>query len=216
MPKPPKSKFIRDGQPAADRRPVVLLTGFGPFPGVAENVTGRLIAAVARRTRITFQDYRICTSVFRTEWQTVPKRVEVLFRSHQPVLALHFGVAQGAEGFRLETQGANICRSAEDAAGCMPIAPELVLDGARAYAATLAVEGIARRLEASGFPVSISDDAGGYLCNAVLYHALHTVAVSGWPCKVGFVHIPPDLSRPPLSFEAAVAGSLEIIRCGLE
>jgi pyroglutamyl-peptidase len=201
MPNPPKSKSIRAYQPDVDLRPVALLTGFGPFPGVAENVTGRLIAAVARPARIAFPGYVFNTRVLPTEWQAAPKRVEVLFRSLKPVLALHFGVSKEANGFRLETQGLNICRGSEDAAGCMPLAPELVADGASAYAATLAVERIARRLAASGFPVSISDDAGGYLCNAVLYHALHTVAVSGHPCRVGFVHIsaaPNYPSRPPL------------------
>lgn len=221
MPQKPKTHNHNIGHRPAGRRPTnlrptILLTGFGPFPGVEENISGRLIVTLAKQARAEFPDYRIRSSVLPTEWHTAPKRVTALFQNHLPVLALHFGVTKEANGFRLETRGLNICRGSEDAAGCMPLSPELVAEGARAHAATLPVVSIARHLEARGFPVSISDDAGGYLCNAVLYHALQTVAVSGRPCRVGFVHIPPDLSRPPLSFEAAVAGSLEIIRCGLE
>jgi pyroglutamyl-peptidase len=226
MPQKPKSNNRRTGHRPADRRPTnlrpkilrptILLTGFGPFPGIAENISGRLIVTLAKQARAAFPDYRIHSSVLPTEWHTAPKRVTALFQNHLPVLALHFGVTKEANGFRLETQGLNLCRSAEDAAGRLPLAPKLVADGEPAYAATLAVETVAQRLQSQGWPVSISDDAGGYLCNAVFFQALHTAAASGLRCRVGFIHIPPDLSRPPLTFEAAVAGSLEIIRCGLE
>jgi pyroglutamyl-peptidase len=216
MPQTPRFKSQHSNPVAADHRPVVLLTGFGPFPGMPENVTGQIVGAVARQARKEFPVHQFHIRTLATEWRAAPKRVDALFRKYQPVLALHFGVAQGADGFRLETQGLNVCRPAEDAAGCMPRAAELVAEGADAYAATLPVKAIALRLRSKGYPVSISDDAGGYLCNAVLYHALHTVAATGCPCKVGFVHIPPDLSGPPLTFDAAVAGSLEIVRCMLE
>ena len=64
-------------------------------------------------------------------------------------------------------------------------------------------------------PVSLSNDAGGYLCNAVLYHALHAIGSAGHPCRAGFIHLPVDLSQPPLTFDDAIAGALEIIRVSL-
>jgi len=41
----------------------------------------------------------------------------------------------------------------------------------------------------AGIPVSMSDDAGLYVCNSLFYYTLHEVPE---PVKVGFVHVPPD------------------------
>jgi pyroglutamyl-peptidase len=138
-----------------------------------------------------------------------------LFQDLRPVLALHFGVAADARGFRIETEGRNVCRNAVDAAGLPPLSPILVDGAPDTYSAGLPISRIVQRLSDLGLPVSISNDAGRYLCNAVLYHALHTLAETKRSCRVGFVHIPADLSGPPLSFEAAVMGGLEMIRASL-
>ena len=198
-----------------DRRPVVLLTGFGPFPGVAENVTGRLVPELAREARLLFPGHRFETDVLATEWQTAPQRLTVVLSELKPELALLFGVAKDARGFRIETEAVNSCRAAPDAAGLPPLAPVLVHGAANAYSTTLPTDAIVRRLRSLGLPVSISNDAGGYLCNAALYHALHTNRSAGHSCRVGFIHIPDDLSKPPLTFADVVAGALEIIRVSL-
>jgi pyroglutamyl-peptidase len=84
------------------------------------------------------------------------------------------------------------------------------------YAVTIAAKSIAAGLESNGYTVSLSDDAGGYLCNAILYHSLALAEESGGTCRVGFVHIPADLSNPPLTLPEAVAGALEIVKFALE
>ncbi len=198
-----------------DRRPVALLTGFGPFPGVAENVTGRLVAEVARQARLLFPGYRFETDVLPTEWQTAPQRLVALLQDLKPELALLFGVAKDARGFRIETEAANSCWASPDAAGLTPLAPVLVHGAVAAYSTTLPTDSIVRRLKSLGVPVSISNDAGGYLCNAALYHALHAIESAGHPCRAGFIHIPDDLSKPPLTLKDAIAGALEIIGVSL-
>jgi pyrrolidone-carboxylate peptidase len=67
----------------------------------------------------------------------------------------------------------------------------------------------------------VSRDAGGYLCNATLYHSLGC-ARERPGCRVGFIHIPAILGRPgaanrgrvggrTLTREQAHAGGLEIL-----
>lgn len=191
--------------------PTILLTGFGPFPGVPSNVSGRLVKALARRARVAFPCHHVVCAVFRTEWRNAPVRVSALIAAHRPVLALHFGVASGSQTLRIERQAANACRCAPDAAGLPPVAPLLFADGEAFRAVSIPVDAVYQRLAARNLPVSISDDAGGYLCNAVLYHALaHEVDRQG-PGRVGFIHLPGDLSSPPLTFSVALDASLEII-----
>lgn len=198
------------------RRPVVLLTGFGPFPGVAENATGRLVPELARQARLLFPGHRFETDVLPTQWQTAPQRLTALLRTLQPDLVLLFGVAKDAPGFRIETEAVNLCRASPDAAGLPPLAPVLVHGAANAYSTTLPTDAIVRRLKSLGLPVSLSNDAGGYLCNAALYHALHAIGSAGHPCRAGFIHIPDDLSKPPLTLKDAIAGALEIIGVSLD
>lgn len=195
---------------------VVLLTGFGPFPGMPENISARLVRTVSQRARSEIRPHRFHASILPTEWHAAPQRVAALIARLRPKVALHFGVAKDAHGFRIETQGRNACRMTVDAVGRMPSAEHLIADAPPAYACELPFEKIVNRLTELRLPVATSDDAGGYLCNSVLYHSLHTGPQSEAPLRAGFVHIPSALVEPGLSFEQAVMGSLEIIRIALD
>jgi pyroglutamyl-peptidase len=195
----------------------VVLTGFGPFPGVPDNATARLVPELARRSAAAFPAHTFHHDVLETAWSAAPERAAHLIAAHRPVLALHFGVARDAGGFRIERTAQNLCRVAADVTGCLPSNRLLDCSGPEARVARLDTAALAARLCARGYPVLISDDAGGYLCNAVLYRSLAAAdALGPAVCSSGFIHIPADLSGPPLTFLDAVEGSLEIIRACLE
>jgi pyroglutamyl-peptidase len=198
-------------------RRTILLTGFGPFPGVEENASSKLVPALAATAREAFAEHAFLSEILDTAWDSAPARVAALLAHHKPHLALHFGVAREAQGFRLERLALNACRVAADATGALPSHAALSLDGPICRASHLDTAALAARLEGRGYPVSLSDDAGAYLCNAVLYHSLAAAEALGrGACRSGFVHIPADLSGPPLAFQDALEGSLEIIRACLE
>ena len=157
---------------AARNRPVILLTGFGPFPGMPENISGALVTALAVEAARAFPQFDVRFEILATEWAQAPARVIELIAELSPVLSLHFGVAKSATDIRFESCAANQCHAAEDAAGLQPLSNILVSDGDDVHAATIPVSAVYQKLAANGFPVSISDDAGGYLCNAVLYHSV--------------------------------------------
>jgi len=198
-----------------ERRSTVLLTGFGPFPGVPVNASAVLVRRVARRARAAFPNVRVTAAILPTEWERAPRLVAKLHERHRPALALHFGVAAASKCIRLETEARNFRRDTVDAAGALPCDPRISADGPAARLSSIAVARVAAALTAKGFPSSISEDAGGYLCNAVLYHSL-ALAEARDGCQVGFVHIPSDLSEPPLRVEDATAAALEIIKIALE
>jgi pyroglutamyl-peptidase len=81
---------------------------------------------------------------------------------------------------------------------------------------TLPARLIVERLTGLGLPAELSDDAGAYLCNAVLFHGLLLSERETARCATGFIHIPThiaDTSRGPgLDWDGAVAGGIEIIR----
>lgn len=202
---------------APSPRPVrILLTGFGPFPTVANNASAGLVAALAKRARDEFPDCKIMFAVLPTEWEKAPAQLGGLLAGFEPDIVLSFGVARDATGFRIETQGLNACRLAPDAAGQPPFGSVLRANGPISHACTAPLMAIIDRLGACGLPVSLSDDAGGYLCNAVFYHTLEAAAARGGGMSVAFIHIPADLSTGPLTFEMALSGAIEIIRASLQ
>jgi pyroglutamyl-peptidase len=203
--------------PPTDERSVILLTGFGPFPGVPENATARLVPRLASAARDLFPAYDVVAEILPTEWAAAPQRLADLLARSGPVLALHFGVTRHAEGFRIELVGRNECKQTEDAGGCLPASGVLIEDGPPKLGCTLPAERIVDRLVRLGVPATTSEDAGGFLCNALLYHSLAAARALETPRLAGFVHLPIDLPERNaaqdrrLDMRGAIAGGLEII-----
>ena len=104
-----------------DTRPTILLTGFGPFPGVAKNVSAELIEALALVAAKRFPKRQVIAHVLPTEWQTAPVQLAALYKLHAPMLVLHFGVSLQATGFRIETQAHNTHGPIADDKGAHPV-----------------------------------------------------------------------------------------------
>lgn len=195
-----------------EARPVILITGFGPFPGVPINASSQLVRVLGTRCELAFPQFTVITEIMPTEWERAPARVATLHEQFRPRLALHFGVAKGARGFRIEAQAANRCQNAKDATGSRPPCRTLASD-VPVRPVTIDIARISSHLNKLGHQVSISYDAGGYICNAVLFHSL--AAAEGRTCSVGFVHIPSDAHRARPGTKDPVSGAIEIIKCAL-
>ncbi|MBS0252256.1 MAG: pyroglutamyl-peptidase I [Proteobacteria bacterium] len=193
----------------------VLLTGFGPFPGIPVNASAELVRVIAPVARRVFPAFPFIAAVLPTEWRRAPELVAALQDRFQPRLALHIGVATGAQNIRLETCAENVCRDALDAAGLLPVAASLCADGPPKRRANIDVGAIANVLRAHGTQCAISDNAGGYLCNAVLYQSLARAEARGCGA-VGFVHIPADLGLAgAITMDDALTAILAVIGTAL-
>lgn len=199
----------------------LLITGFGPFPGVPVNATMRLVPELAEAAVRYFPDVRCSALLLATEWSTAPARVAQAVGEMPPDVLLHFGVSSRARGFEVESRAQNVCQASPDAAGNMPAAGVLVEKGRDMLPASLPVRHIVARLRARGLPAFVSRDAGAYLCNAVMYRSLAQQTATG-VARVGFIHIPATLARPggsnrgrsgacALTWPQALQGGLEII-----
>lgn len=199
----------------------VLLTGFGPFPGVPVNATMRLVPELAEAISRTYPDVRCSTLLLATEWGTAPVRVAEAIKETPPDLLVHFGVSSRARGFEIETRARNACQLSPDAAGQLPAGARLAGEGQDFLPASVPVRHIVARLRTRGIAAFVSRDAGAYLCNAVLYRSLAQQGATGIT-RVGFIHIPATLVRPggsnrgrsgacALTWPQAVQGGLEIV-----
>ena len=205
------------------RRPAILLTGFGPFPGVPKNISGMLVPELASAARKRWPRYHFEAAVLPTEWLAGPAAVAILVDELKPALALHFGVANSARGFAIESRGHNSAKPVSDAAGLLPPSSRLSPDGPEYLSASIPAAKIVERLRRRSLPAGLSHDAGGYLCNAVLYGSLERARKATWSMRSGFVHLPTTLdaarTESPaaalMDWEQAAEGSLEILATAL-
>lgn len=207
-------------------RPVLLLTGFGPFPRVPVNATSVLVPRIAEAASKTFAGLSVVCEIIPTEWRAGLEHVEQLYAAHRPAVAIHFGVSGRATGFAVEARARNCCAPSPDAADCLPngdcIAPGAPEFLPSALPATL----IVNRLRLRGIPAQLSRDAGSYLCNALMYRTLDLARSATWPIRNGFVHLPTSLVDPrhpergplrssQLTWPQVIDGGLEIIAASL-
>jgi pyroglutamyl-peptidase len=204
-------------------RPIVLLTGFGPFPGMTANATQHLVPRLADAARQTFPGHRIVADVLPTEWHAGPERLSALLEAWAPAVALHFGVSGRAAGFEIEARARNVMsKSSKDAAGNEAPGPIVAANGAAVLSTPLPAQHIVDRLRRRGLPAILSRDAGTYVCNTILYSSLCRAQASAGAMRSGFVHVPAGLGDPrrpsarllpgcALDWHGAIDGGLEII-----
>lgn len=201
--------------------PRVLLTGFGPFPGVAENASGSLAVAVTHLARQRWRDAEITCVLLPTEWRAGPSVLTKTLAEHQPDVVVHLGVSGKASGLVIETLARNRARSVNDAAGRTPVDNRVAPGGPASLRAPIAIGGLMARLAREGVPAVRSNDAGRYICNAVYYHSLAAAHRSDPRRQVVLVHLPPlvgetgvlEADKPVKSMpgDLAVTGLMSVI-----
>ena len=192
-------------------RPRVLVTGFGPFPGIADNSSAWLAEMLAKRSRTPRLECTLHSDVLPTEWAEVGRLGPGLLARHRPRLVLHFGLSKRAKGFRIERFAYNSIDARMDARGRVPTVTRILPRGAPWLATQVPATRLAKHLRARALPAAASRSAGTYLCNYLYYVSLDWACRQKGPCDVCFVHIPPHPSDGgPLS-EAELVRGAELI-----
>ncbi|MEL6374047.1 MAG: hypothetical protein AAFR04_08760 [Pseudomonadota bacterium] len=176
----------------------LMVTGFGPFPGVADNASARLVSALAAHRAAHQQgealsQVPLIAAVLPTCWDEGLAMAADLVLTHRPRAVLHFGVSSRAQGFEIELIARNATCAVEDAAGDLPALTLLQYGGPPRCRATIPVLAMVERLRLLSIPAVASRDAGLYLCNAVMYQTLGLAARHALPLHAGFIHIPEQI-----------------------
>ena len=193
-------------------RPRILLTGFGPFPGVPTNPSGWLAETLAERLPAPDLHGRIHVRIFPTEWQAAAL-VADLCETLQPHVMIHFGVSEHTKTFRIEHSAHNRTAPRADAGGALPASPVILGEGAGRLDTAFPAAALARHLKTNGVAAVTSHSAGHYLCNFLYYHSLDWALRQSAPPLVLFVHVPPTSGRDgDFTDEMLLRGGQEILR----
>lgn len=158
---------------------MILVTGFGPFPGVLANPSADLVRNV-HGYRVAGQT--LVAEVLPVSFERAPNIVATMAAQLSPTLLLGFGVATEREGVWVEKSARANCGDRADVDGQTVVR----LPGPELVSTTLDATWLGDCLGARQ-----SDDCGSYVCNAWLHQLAQRVDV-----PVGFVHIGPgELTR---------------------
>ena len=169
----------------------LLLTYFGPFPGVPVNPTVALAEGAVRALNTARPDLRVVARELPVSYDGSSAALRAALQDVQPDALISLGVAVGRDVVSLEQVAINLDSAGiEDNDGDRrcdePIAP----GGQEAYFSSLPVRASFERLRAAGEPVEISYTAGTYVCNHVFYEGQRISRELGLSIPAGFVHVP--------------------------
>lgn len=178
---------------AARTTPTILLTGFAPFDGDAENPSWQVASRLHGRQ---VARHRIVSRELPTEFGTALLVLRRAIREVKPRLVVCTGLAAGRTCLSLERIAINVDDARiPDNAAAQPIDVPVVRDGPAAYFSTLPIKAMLAALREAGIPAEISQSAGTFVCNHVFYGLMH--ALRGRPAvRAGFIHLPYPASHP--------------------
>ena len=190
----------------------ILLTGFDPFGGELVNPAWEAVKLIKAPQGLTLVKLQVPT-VFALSGETVMEAV----RREKPYAVVCIGQALGRNAVTPERVAINVDDGRiADNAGMQPVDEPIRADGPAAYFATLPVKKMVEAIKAAGYPGTLSNSAGTFVCNHLMYALLDGLAREFPEVKGGFIHVPglPEQAEragsscPSLELQAIV-GALE-------
>ncbi len=165
----------------------ILLTAFDPFDGESINPALESIQLLPGRIgNIEIIKLKVPT-IFGKSIDIVNAAVE----REQPDAVLCIGQAGGQYDLTPERVAINIDDARiKDNEGNQPIDQPICPDGAPAYFSTLPIKAMVKNIRAAGIPASVSNSAGTFVCNHLMYGLLHTLSCRYPHIRGGFMHVP--------------------------
>jgi pyroglutamyl-peptidase len=167
----------------------ILVTGFDPFNGEKINPSFEAVKLLPN----TIGDYEVIKLEVKTIFRFSAEQVIDAIRTHKPSVVLMVGEAGERDKISIERIGINLDDARiKDNAGLQPVKQSISETGADGIFATIPINEIYEELKKAEIPVEISNSAGTFVCNHLLYSVLNFLSTSASfkIIKAGFIHVP--------------------------
>lgn len=165
----------------------LLLTAFDPFGGETVNPAQEAVKMVSSRVGNVEVIKCVVPTVFGKSIETVVAAIE----DCRPDAVLCIGQAGGRADLTPERIAINLDdASIADNEGNRPVDTPIFPDGKPAYFSTLPVKAMVAAIRAAGIPASLSNTAGTFVCNHLMYGVLYTLEKYYPSVRGGFLHVP--------------------------
>ncbi len=188
----------------------VLITGFDAFGGEPVNPAEEAVKKVSDR----IQGAEIIKVIIPTVQTKSVQAIERAIEEHRPDIIISIGQAGGRFDITPERVAINIDDyRIKDNEGNQPIDAVIKEDGQAAYFSNLPIKAMVKHMNDNGVPATLSNTAGTFVCNHVMYGILYMIDKKYPNIKGGFIHIPYMTSQvmdkkntPFMSLEEIVRG----------
>ena len=204
----------------------ILMTGFGDWAGssanpakaVADVLDGETVGGATIGTVIA-------PSIFDEMVGVVTDEIDRV----SPDMVIMMGEFGGRSMITVERLAQNLIDATRydmgDLSDSRPQDKPVVPGGPVAYYATLPIRAMVQAMRRAGVPADISDTAGTFGCNLLMYGVLHHIARLGLPIRAGWIHLPAlpitaaldiNLGMPSMSVETQVRGVRAAVAAAVE
>lgn len=165
----------------------VLVTAFDPFGG--ETINPALEAVSLLPNKIAGAD--VIKLTVPTVFVKSASIVAEAMAQHHPDAVLCIGQAGGRTAITPERIAINVddARMADNE-GNQPVDKPIISGGPNAYFATLPIKAVVQAIAEEDLPAAVSNTAGTFVCNHLMYHVLHLAEEKYRYMLCGFIHVP--------------------------
>lgn len=165
----------------------VLITGFDPFGG---EIINPALEAV-KKLPDTISGAEIIKLEIPTVFRKSIEKIEENIIKHTPDIVISVGQAGGRFGVTPERIAINIDDARiPDNEKNQPLDTTIFEDGENAYFTNLPIKAMVEEMKKGGIPGSVSNTAGTFVCNHVMYGILYMINKKYPDMKGGFIHVP--------------------------
>ena len=164
----------------------IIVTGFDPFGGEKINPSIECVKALP-----DIEGVELIRLELPTVFKESAKRLNEVINDVKPDAVLSVGQAGGRAGITMERIAINVDDARiPDNISQQPIDKTIQTEGAAAYFSTLPIKRIVKAIRETGISAEVSNSAGTFVCNHIMYQALFAATKADKPFKAGFMHIP--------------------------
>lgn len=165
----------------------ILLTGFEPFLDFTVNPTMKIVEEL---NGSVIGGFLVIGKIMPVDFAVSGKTIVKLIEETRPDVVISLGLAAGRFKMTPERIAINFKDGPKDNNGYVPMDEPINIEGEPGYLSTLPIRRMVKDLIAGGLPAEISNTAGAYLCNNVMYESLHYTKNSNPRMLAGFIHMP--------------------------
>lgn len=164
----------------------IIVTGFDPFGGETINPSIECVKALPE-----IEGVELIRLELPTVFKESAKRLNEVINDVKPDAVLSVGQAGGRPEITMERIAINVDDARiPDNISQQPIDETIQTEGEAAYFTTLPIKRIVKAIREAGISAEVSNSAGTFVCNHIMYQSLFAATKADKPFKAGFMHIP--------------------------
>lgn len=165
----------------------ILVTGFEPFGGETINPAQQIVEGLPE----TIFGAQVVKKIVPCVFGEAIERVRQAMEQERPDVVVCIGQSGGRQAICPERVAINL-RDARipDNKGNQPVDEPVFSQGENAYFSTLPIKAMVQAIRQEGIPAQVSNTAGTYVCNDLMYGLLYHIHHSFPTIRGGFVHVP--------------------------